>query len=1232
MTNYGIVRGDEKGNLNLDKPITRAEMITIMVRATGREEEASYFTGVKYFEDVDGHWAEGYINYAAASKLVKGDGNGFVRPQDSISWAEALTLIVRAVGLEPTTGDWPVNVVVAASELGIVPPGVTLANVRQPAIRGQVFTSLAQAVTTVKTPEGRTYLQDNIDKQPPVISLKAVADTTKDASVVISGSVNETASVKVNGKAVTLAGLSFNGSADLEYGENVITVEAVDLAGNAAKKELKVTRLHPISALQINGPANVPPGATVTYAVTAQDNSGKDTGLTGVTAKVEGNIGTFDLATGKFTATNTPNVKGKIVVSTATLSESFNVEIMGPSANAYRLGIRHINNGLAVPYTRPMTVQVEVRDQMGQLLTEDYGRPVSLVVSGVAGLTVSPQVAKTVAGVATFTVNSPGMGMISLTANSDNLYSDLRTAVFGSNLRVRLTADPTTVMVGGTNNFSNIHATLVNEDSVPVANTLGQDIYVTLVYSGSQGSLTQSFLRIPIGSSSSLYSGGLAGRFTAGPLGGTAVVTGNITSGQNLTVDPVTITTTVPTIGAGSYWDLLGNKSQQQNVQDSFMIRLSSQAGATIPGAYSFQLQVETSNGETKTNGIPAGVELWIGDTSITNTNTIFRTSSGTALIKVRYNKPGEVKLSIISATTTTSALGTDGLLGASSAPGVPTNTFTLQYAGTFANVRVVADSEAFGNGKAVGATAINSSKTVTLTAMATDGTYWVPALVGTAELLKDGGTSFVMPSASTVTFSNGKVTFTLSPTSTAGGDTYRIRMTIGSTTYTSPQINVYAQSAAPVSPTILAVRGTNNGVPGALDYVAPEDTGMEIELAQDTAQKWVVVRVYAENQYSPLFTSDPIDLSTVAPRITVPKSALPTGVYRYQVTVRNGYAESARSGSSNQVTNSVYVTNVVMSSGKYQWSTRYLTIYGSGFSSSDSINPALISIQNGATTRSLTGSQIVSISSGQIVLNLTNATYLADIESASLFRGKDVRLTGSGGWLTRTNGEKASAVTNTVPVSPMAHITHTEYDHVNGRLFIVGSGFDRVAIDFSKLVLQATSKPDLSLNGLSNTRLSDNRWQVNLSSTIISNLNSDGAYALNAADGWAYDSSFTQLAVSSVPIRAMISLSSVTYDSATSTVTITGSGFSGGSVTVGNLSALNLANSVERTLAGEVTIVSDTQINIVLSPDALAVSTDFYGSEVYLLGATGWFTNSVGRTAAAIPVRSLRFPTFPTP
>ena len=80
------------------------------------------------FTDVSGHWAQGYILQAAQRELVKGY-NGLYRPDDSMTRAELVTVLWRAMG-EPKasktsdftdlTQDWYKDAIAWAQEKQVV--------------------------------------------------------------------------------------------------------------------------------------------------------------------------------------------------------------------------------------------------------------------------------------------------------------------------------------------------------------------------------------------------------------------------------------------------------------------------------------------------------------------------------------------------------------------------------------------------------------------------------------------------------------------------------------------------------------------------------------------------------------------------------------------------------------------------------------------------------------------------------------------------------------------------------------------------------------------------------------------------------------------------------------------------------------------------------------------------------------------------------------------------------
>lgn len=135
----GIVEGDE-GGLRLDDTITRAEFAKVAVMLAGMEDAAAVLAGAQpQFTDVKANaWYTGWINVAAAQGLIKGDGNGKFRPNDEITGAEVVTILLRVLGYNDNLpGNWPVDYIVKAAELGITKDASFVANA--PAVRGDVF-------------------------------------------------------------------------------------------------------------------------------------------------------------------------------------------------------------------------------------------------------------------------------------------------------------------------------------------------------------------------------------------------------------------------------------------------------------------------------------------------------------------------------------------------------------------------------------------------------------------------------------------------------------------------------------------------------------------------------------------------------------------------------------------------------------------------------------------------------------------------------------------------------------------------------------------------------------------------------------------------------------------------------------------------------------------------------------------------------------------------------------
>ena len=116
----GLFAGSD-GKFNPKGNVTRAQMATIIVKMLyGSEINADQFKGTNKFNDTaafEGGWAEGYINLCANLGIVKGFGDGSFKPGQSLTTAEAVTMIINALKVDAGEGTWPLTVMAKAEEM-----------------------------------------------------------------------------------------------------------------------------------------------------------------------------------------------------------------------------------------------------------------------------------------------------------------------------------------------------------------------------------------------------------------------------------------------------------------------------------------------------------------------------------------------------------------------------------------------------------------------------------------------------------------------------------------------------------------------------------------------------------------------------------------------------------------------------------------------------------------------------------------------------------------------------------------------------------------------------------------------------------------------------------------------------------------------------------------------------------------------------------------------------------
>ena len=127
----GVVSGSGGNQFSPSAKLTRAEFCVMAVKAMNRTDEVPIHTTRTIFSDVTArHWARGYINLIASitvdggedkagSRLFSGVGTGQFRPDDQITYAEAVTILMRILGYsdDKVGAVWPAGYLNMAASL-----------------------------------------------------------------------------------------------------------------------------------------------------------------------------------------------------------------------------------------------------------------------------------------------------------------------------------------------------------------------------------------------------------------------------------------------------------------------------------------------------------------------------------------------------------------------------------------------------------------------------------------------------------------------------------------------------------------------------------------------------------------------------------------------------------------------------------------------------------------------------------------------------------------------------------------------------------------------------------------------------------------------------------------------------------------------------------------------------------------------------------------------------------
>lgn len=172
----GVIGGTSASTFSPNGTLSRAQFCKMAVVLLGRENEEPLYRNRTIFPDVkSSHWARGYINLAVSVdvggstgengqttggvKLIRGMADGTFQPDRAITYAEAVTILMRVLGYSDTDAgmNWPTGYLQLAAKLGVT-DGLTGLGANSSLTRAQAATMFYQALFA-KTKDGAPYYQ-----------------------------------------------------------------------------------------------------------------------------------------------------------------------------------------------------------------------------------------------------------------------------------------------------------------------------------------------------------------------------------------------------------------------------------------------------------------------------------------------------------------------------------------------------------------------------------------------------------------------------------------------------------------------------------------------------------------------------------------------------------------------------------------------------------------------------------------------------------------------------------------------------------------------------------------------------------------------------------------------------------------------------------------------------------------------------------------------------------------
>lgn len=218
LDELNILKGDEDGNLMLDKDLKRQDMVILISRLYKEEKEASVFKASNIFKDLnkDRAFYIPYINWAVKNGLIVGMGDNTFGFNESVTVQQFQTVLLRALGYTAEAKLWK-DVPAYAKQLHIMDDlDLTASN---KLTRGQMA---AMVLNTLRQDQKKstTTLAEKLGLKIPDLFTVDSEVKVEINTITISGSVKGTDSLKLELKPISSGMVSKERTIDLTINSN----------------------------------------------------------------------------------------------------------------------------------------------------------------------------------------------------------------------------------------------------------------------------------------------------------------------------------------------------------------------------------------------------------------------------------------------------------------------------------------------------------------------------------------------------------------------------------------------------------------------------------------------------------------------------------------------------------------------------------------------------------------------------------------------------------------------------------------------------------------------------------------------------------------------------------------------------------------------------------------------------------------------------------------------------